>query len=124
MSPPRKPKSRSKVKLGDELIRGLSGFRDALRDRVPLHERFTLRTVSLQLEPSPYLAKDVRALREKLGASQAVFARLLGASIRTVQSWEQGRAPPPMARRLLDVIAANPAPWQQLLRQAALPRVA
>ncbi|MGO9453422.1 MAG: helix-turn-helix domain-containing protein [Candidatus Binataceae bacterium] len=37
---------------------------------------------------------DLRAIRRKLGLSQALFARRFGFSVRTVQQWEQGRSIP------------------------------
>ena len=52
---------------------------------------------------------DVRAIRERLGLSQAAFARRFGFSVRTVQQWEQGRAVPDRpARILLRVIERAP----------------
>lgn len=37
---------------------------------------------------------DVGQIRQKTGLSQARFAELLGASVRTLQDWEQGAAHP------------------------------
>ncbi len=52
---------------------------------------------------------DVRAIRARLGLSQAEFARRFGFSVRTVQQWEQGRAVPDRpARILLRVIERAP----------------
>ncbi len=52
---------------------------------------------------------SVSGIREKTGLSQAVFARLLGVSVRTLQEWEQGRrAPSGAARTLLLIAAKNP----------------
>jgi putative transcriptional regulator len=52
---------------------------------------------------------DVRALRRKLGLSQAQFASKFGFSLRTIQEWEQGRAIPDRpARILLRVIEKSP----------------
>jgi putative transcriptional regulator len=52
---------------------------------------------------------DLRALRRKLGLSQAHFASKFGFSVRTVQEWEQGRALPDRpARILLRVIEKSP----------------
>ena len=52
---------------------------------------------------------SVSSIREQTGLSQAVFARLLGVSVRTLQEWEQGRrAPSCAARTLLLVAAKNP----------------
>ncbi len=52
---------------------------------------------------------DVKAIRRRLGLSQARFAARFGFSVRTVQQWEQGRAIPDRpARILLKVIEAAP----------------
>jgi putative transcriptional regulator len=50
---------------------------------------------------------SVSSIREKTGLSQAVFARLLGVSVRTLQEWEQGRRVPSGAARTLLLIAAK-----------------
>ena len=52
---------------------------------------------------------DIRALRERLGLSQEVFADRFGLSPRTVQQWEQRRrSPDGPTRLLLKVIEAEP----------------
>ena len=52
---------------------------------------------------------DVKAIRRRLGKSQAEFARMIGVSVATLQNWEQGRRRPEgPARALLKVAAANP----------------
>ena len=49
------------------------------------------------------MAKDATSLRAKTGMSQAVFARVLNVSTKTVQSWEQGeRMPLDAALRTLE----------------------
>ncbi len=59
---------------------------------------------------------DVKAIRRKLGLSQAAFARRFGFSVRTVQQWEQGRAIPDRpARLLLKVIEHAPRTVEQAL---------
>jgi putative transcriptional regulator len=51
----------------------------------------------------------VKAIRERLGKSQAEFARMIGVSVSTLQNWEQGRRRPVgPARALLKVAATNP----------------
>ena len=58
--------------------------------------------------PSPSPA-DVRALRHRLGLSQARFARRFGFSVDAVQQYEQGRRKPTgAAAALLRVIGADP----------------
>lgn len=112
---------KNKQSPGPRLKRGLSGLRDALRNGESLPDRFTVRTVQLVLEPREYSADQVVALRQKLHASQGIFARLLGVSIKTVQAWEQGGNPvPPLARRLLETIDSNPKPWQDKLKKATV----
>lgn len=37
---------------------------------------------------------DIRAIRHKLGRSQADFALMIGVSVATLQNWEQGRRRP------------------------------
>lgn len=52
---------------------------------------------------------DVKAIRQRLGKSQAEFARMIGVSVATLQNWEQGRRRPEgPARALLKVAAENP----------------
>ena len=52
---------------------------------------------------------DVKAIRRRLGLSQAQFSRRFGFSVGTVRGWEQGlRQPEAAARILLLVIASNP----------------
>jgi putative transcriptional regulator len=52
---------------------------------------------------------DVKAIRRRLGKSQAEFARLIGVNVATLRNWEQGRRRPQgPARALLKVAATNP----------------
>ncbi len=52
---------------------------------------------------------DAKAVRRRLGKSQAEFARMIGVSVATLQNWEQGRRRPVgPARALLKVAAENP----------------
>ena len=58
---------------------------------------------------SEFAPVDVKAIRQRLGKSQAEFARMIGISVATLQNWEQGRRRPEgPARALLRVAAANP----------------
>ena len=52
---------------------------------------------------------DVKAIRRKLGMSQAEFARSFGFGLDAVQNWEQGRRRPEgAARAFLKVIDREP----------------
>jgi len=50
---------------------------------------------------------NVASIREKTGLSQERFATLLGVSVRTLQDWEQRRAPSGAARTLLLIAERN-----------------
>jgi putative transcriptional regulator len=58
---------------------------------------------------SEFAPVDVKAIRQRLGKSQAEFARMIGVSVATLRNWEQGRRRPEgPARALLKVAAVNP----------------
>ena len=96
----------------------------ARKSRKPLFERLkagleegiahargelTLKTVDVPEAPPEIDAPTLVALREAAQMSQAVFAKVLYVSPKTVQSWEQGvRVPSMAARRLLHVFAEQP----------------
>jgi len=101
--------------FGDELVNSFEDF----FARVDRGEPITLRTVALDLQTQEYTAEQIRKIRLALNVSQAVMAKLLGVSVLTIQSWEQGtRKPSPMACRFLDEIAKSPAHWQRRLSDA------
>lgn len=61
-------------------------------------------------------APDVKAIRERLGLSQARFAALMGVSPRTLQNWEQGRRETEgPAKALLRVVDRQPEAVPQAL---------
>ena len=71
-------------------------------------EVMTARPVEIPA-PALYGPSEVKATRTRLGASQTVFARMMGVSPELVQHWEQGiREPGGIARRLMDRINADP----------------
>jgi putative transcriptional regulator len=105
--------------VAQDIIGGLTDVRDALRAGQRLEDRFTVRTVDLDLEPQEYDAQAVRGVRNALKASQALFAKILGVDVNTVQSWEQGvRTPSPMARRFMDEIRHDPRRWIERFQEA------
>ncbi|HVS70630.1 MAG TPA: transcriptional regulator [Phycisphaerae bacterium] len=106
-------------RVADEIMAGMREIERMLSQDKRPEEMFTVHTVEVP-EPSDYHARDVRALRDVLGVSQAVFAHLMGVSVVLVKSWEQGsRKPSMMARRLLDTIKANPSEWLATVREMA-----
>jgi putative transcriptional regulator len=84
--------------------------------------KITLRSTKMEMPAAPpeISATDVSKIRVKrLHMSQGAFAKLLGVSIRVVQSWEQGeKKPSGAARRLLQVAERNP----EALLSAANPK--
>lgn len=101
----RKP---TKETLGDLLVESLTEVRDAVRGRPT---KLTVKTVEIP-DPPVFDAKSVHALRDRLGLSQGLFAKLLGVSRKLVEAWEAGtRTPSTMARRLLGAIARDPSPF-------------
>ena len=96
----------------------------ANRTRKPLYERLkkgleegiqfskgelNLRTVEVPEKPPMVSAKTIVALRGQNNLSQAVFAKLLNVSKRTVQSWEQGQRTPSQASlRLIQILNEQP----------------
>lgn len=90
-----------------ELVASVGDLLDTLKNG----KTHTLRSTTIKL-PAPLpvrSAGEVRALRDHLGVSQAVFARLLNVPLATVSSWENGqRKPSGAALKLLDVAERHP----------------
>ena len=79
--------------LGEKLQRRLGAFAAALENHESVSERFTCRTIKLQLEPRSYGPRQVKGTRKLLGVSQAIFAQFLGVSVKAVSAWEQAEEP-------------------------------
>jgi putative transcriptional regulator len=68
-----------------------------------------LRTTVLPRPPKKLSAKEIASLRRRLRFSQAIFARYLNVSVRSVQAWEQGkREPDGAALKLLELAEEKP----------------
>ncbi len=97
----------------EALVGSVEAFAAHLRG----HQKLTLRTTHLSMPApmKPMAPKEIRALRQKLNVSQAVFAGLLNVPKVTAISWEKGRRRPTgAALRLLDLIRKKP----QILHQS------
>ena len=114
-----RPTSPKLQPVGEQVIEGLTSLVETLRKGEPLDSRFTVRTV-FRFDPRDYTPNQIKAVRRKLGASQAAFAQILAVTPKALQRWEQGKPTPRIARRLLDLIDKNPEPWSELLKAASL----
>jgi DNA-binding transcriptional regulator YiaG len=105
------------TKAGREIIEALTELAEVIESGEPLRSRFTVRTASVPDEPRVYNAAGVQGTRRKIGASQPLFAKLIGVSTVLVQHWESGqRTPAPWACRLLDEMNRVPEHWRAMLR--------
>ena len=115
--------SRGKSRSGsvaEPIVGRLTDFTKALESGAAVSEKFTVRTIRLNLQPTVYDTESVRKTRELLNLSQPLFAKFLGVSVQTVRAWEQGdNVPSDMACRFLDEINRDPGYWQRRLRVAA-----
>ena len=91
-------------RLFDDLMEGAQALEQHLQGKI------TLRTETRErIEPASITAEEVKAIREKLNLSQAVFAQKLRTSVRTYQGWEQGKTKPnPQAALLLRMVEHSP----------------
>jgi len=68
-----------------------------------------LRTTTLPRLPKKLSAAEIAMLRGEINVSQAVFARYLNVSVKSVQAWEQGTGRPSgAALKLLSIASKNP----------------
>ncbi len=87
-------------RAGKQILRGAQEALDFLRG-----DRTKGRMTTVRVPPRI----DARAIRRKLGMSQAKFAASFLLNVRTLQDWEQGRAQPEgPARVLLAIIDREP----------------
>ena len=100
------PTKRRKPTAGSRII-------ESLREAVDWAEAIRVTTVEVP-------TVDVRAVRRRLGLSQAAFAAKFGFQPATLRNWEQGRTRPDgPARVLLAVIARHPNAVEDALRRAS-----
>jgi putative transcriptional regulator len=96
---------RKRLRVAEQIRKGLE---EAIRQA---KGEITLKTTTLELpdRPPEVGAAELTRLRLASGMSEAVFARLLNVSTKTVQSWEQGqRKPSQAALRLIQVFRHDP----------------
>jgi putative transcriptional regulator len=109
-------KKPTKETLGDLLVQSLTEIRDGIHGH---SGKLTMKTVEIP-EPPHFDAEAIHHLRDRLGLSQGLFAKLLGVSRKLIEAWEAGtRTPSPMACRLLDAIARKPSRYIRRHRRVA-----
>ena len=112
-------KRKAKRDVAREIIADLRALHATLKTGIPVREKYTVRTVRAVPAPGTYDAAHVRTTRRMVGVSQPIFAQMLGVSAALVRSWECGqRKPAPIARRLLDLIRADPSNWREMIDAA------
>lgn len=98
---------KGKARMRAELVEAAQGLgKIGLMDRETV-DKITVRMLGPDALPGAVelTAKEIMAIREDAGMSQAVFARLLSVSTGTLSKWERGEiAPRGPARRLLQII--------------------
>jgi putative transcriptional regulator len=79
--------------------------------------RLTLRTHKLEVpEPPPVDPQTIRKVRQRFHLSRALFARMLGLSVRTLEGWEQGRSNPTrVAALLFELLRQHPETLGQIV---------
>jgi len=93
-----------KVNIFEDMREALQGA--AVYER---GESVNLRVTLIPARPRPISAREIRQIRRKLNASQALFATYLNVSPNAVRSWEQGlRRPQQAALKLLIIAKKNP----------------
>ncbi len=80
---------KAKRKLFEELMDGVDAMGEQRKGKITLKTHVVEDRRPLQID-----AATIRATREHLRVSRAVFARRLRVSTRTLENWEQGRAKP------------------------------
>ena len=118
----KKTKERTKTSVGQRMVGRLKRFAETLETIDSIPERFTCRTIRLNLESTPFHPERVKEARKSLHASQAIFSQFLGVSVGAVRDWEQGVKPPRGSScRIMDEILRDPEYWRDRLRELATP---
>ena len=118
-NPKRKPKNpkgtrpaTGQLTVPQQILDGLREMSEFATSGEPAEKRYTVRYLTLDLQPGEYTPEKVRATREVFGLSQPLFAKFLGVEVSSLRHWEQGvRSPSAIVRRFLDEMNATPDHW-------------
>lgn len=76
-----------------------------------------------RVKKPPLQPKDVARIRKQLGATQELFASLLGVPVGTVRAWERGtEALSPMAEKFVNEMRYNGDYWKRRAQAATAKR--
>lgn len=80
------------------------------------HGKITARTKTISISPLPeYDAHEIKSIRKAMGMTQALFAGVMGVSLKTVEAWESGKnVPNGSAKRILSIFQADPTLPQKM----------
>ena len=110
--------TKNRPTVAQRIGRGMSELESIMAAGADPRKVLTWHAVEIE-EPARYGPAEVRGVRDSLGLSQPLFAKLIGVSPALVKLWEQRqqkREPAPWARRLFDSIQSQPAYWRSLVR--------
>jgi putative transcriptional regulator len=103
----------------EQILEGLREMSEFATSSEPPEKRYTVRHLTLDLDPGDYTPDQVRATREVFGLSQPLFAKFLGVEVSALRHWEQGiRSPSAVVRRFLDEMNATPDHWRRRIESA------
>ena len=107
------------LSVPQQILEGLREMAEFATSGEPPEKRYTVRQLTLDLEPGDYTPDKVRATREVFGLSQPLFAKFLGVEVSALRHWEQGiRSPSAVVRRFLDEMNATPDHWRGRIETA------
>ena len=87
--------------IGQKIIEGLESAVEIAQGKAD-PSAYRVHTISVE-------NVDIRAIRQRMGLSQTMFAEQFGFSVSTLRNWEQGkRRPDPAVRAYLRVIEKAP----------------
>ncbi|HFW5408169.1 TPA: helix-turn-helix domain-containing protein [Salmonella enterica subsp. enterica serovar Saintpaul] len=94
----------TKRDIFSELMTGMQELKEHQEGKITLKTYKVSKPAPITIAP-----QELRAVREKLNLSQAVFAHYLHTGETTYQNWEQGRAKPnAQAVLLIRMVQKNP----------------
>ncbi len=114
---PQVKESVKRTELGQQLIDEMQQLCDAHAkggmEEVEKHFRV------IRVPIPPLIPKDIAGIRKRIGASQALFATLLGVTPSTVRAWESGaKVLSRMAEKFINEMRYNGDYWRQRVKAA------